>query len=271
MSLRLCFDIGNTDIYGGVFRGEELIAEFRKSNHARPTVDEFGVFLVQLLRLKGVDPAEIKAVAIASVVPDALGPVAGAVRVHLGVEPLVLQAGVRTGLKLRVKEPTEVGADRIANAIAAVDRFPDRDLIIIDTGTATTLCVVTAAREYLGGAIVAGLGLSMRALGRGTAKLPLVDIQRPPHALGRTTIENIQSGLFFGHLGTLRELIARLSEEAFGGTPPMVVGTGGFAPLFKEFGIFDTIVPDLVLRGLLRAIDLNTGSSRAGAAKGGKI
>ncbi len=268
MSLRLCFDIGNTDIYGGVFRGEELIAEFRKSNQTRPTVDEFAVFLVQLLRLKGVDPADIDAVAVASVVPDAISPVSGAVRVHLGIEPLVLQAGVRTGLKLRVKEPSEVGADRIANAIAAVDRFPGRDLIIVDTGTATTLCVVTAAREYLGGAIVAGLGLSMRALGRGTAKLPLVDIRQPANALGRTTIENIQSGLFFGHLGTLRELIARLAEEAYAGVHPMVVGTGGFAPLYEDFGIFDRIVPDLVLRGLLRAIDLNNEFPRSGAAKG---
>lgn len=257
MSLRLCFDIGNTDIYGGVFRGRDLVAEFRKSNHARPTVDEFGVFLMQLLRLKGVEPAEIGAVAIASVVPDAEEPVVGAAREHLGLKPLLLRAGVRTGLKLRVKEPTEVGADRIANAIAAVERYPDRNLIIIDTGTATTFCVVTAAREYLGGAIVAGLGLCMRALGRGTAKLPLVDIREPEHAMGRTTIGNIQSGLFFGHLGALRELIGRLSDEAFADCPPMVVGTGGFASLFKEFGVFDAIVPDLVLRGLLRAIELN--------------
>lgn len=256
--MKLCFDIGNTDIYGGVFDERVLVTEFRHSNQYRPSADEFGVFLYQLLKIRGIDPKAIDGVAIASVVPDASGAVISAVSTYLGLVPLVLQAGVRTGLKLRVKEPTELGADRIANAIAGVEQFPNQNLIIIDTGTATTLCVVNAAGEYLGGAIAAGLGLSMRALGRGTAKLPLVDITEPPCALGRSTSEHIQSGLFFGHVGMLKEMIARLSSEAFEGQAFTVIGTGGFAPLLQSHQLFDVIVPDLVLQGLLRAIELNS-------------
>lgn len=253
----LCFDIGNTDIHGGVFAGEALQLEFRKSNRMRPTTDEFGVFMLQLLQAKGIEPDAINRVAIASVVPDSLPAVREACEKYLGCEPLVLRAGVRTGLKIRMKEPREVGADRIANAIAAVDLHPDKNLIVIDMGTATTICAVNAQREYLGGAIVAGLGLSMRALGTQTAKLPHVDIVTMSNALGKSTVENIQSGLYFGHLGMLKEMIARLREEAFGGAPVTVVGTGGFVHLFAGSGIFDYSVSALVLRGLHRALELN--------------
>lgn len=256
-ALQLCFDIGNTDIYGGVFAGRDLRMEFRKSNRYRPSVDEFGVFLVQLLRTHGIEPGEIAEVAAACVVPDSLRSVVGACEKYLERPVLLLEAGVRTGLKIKVKDPREVGADRIANAVAAVELFPDQNLILIDMGTATTFCAVNRRREYLGGAIAAGLGLSMRALGTQTAKLPIVDVVAPTSALGRTTVENIQSGLFFGHVGLVREMVARLREEAFDGEPTRVVGTGGLAHLFDGMDLFDEIVPALVLRGLQRAIALN--------------
>lgn len=254
---QLCFDIGNTDIYGGVFAGRELRMEFRKSNRERPTIDEFGVFLVQLLRTHGIEPGEIGEVAAACVVPDSLRAVVGATEKYLERPVLVLEAGVRTGLKIKVKDPREVGADRIANAVAAVEMFPDRNLVLIDMGTATTFCAVNARREYLGGAIAAGLGLSMRALGSQTAKLPIVDVVQPASALGRTTVENIQAGLYYGHVGLVREMVSRLREEAFHGEPVWVVGTGGLAHLFDQIQLFDEIVPALVLRGLQRAIALN--------------
>jgi type III pantothenate kinase len=253
----LCFDIGNTDIHGGVFEGEKLRFEFRRSNQQRPSADELGVFLLQLLAANEVHPASIGAISIASVVPDALPAVEGACEKYLHCAPLVLQAGVKTGLKLRVKEPREVGADRIANAIAAVRNFPGQNVIVVDMGTATTLCAINAKAEYLGGAIVVGMGLSMRALGSQTAKLPQVDIVRPESALGRTTVENIQSGLFFSQLGMLREMTERLREEAFEGEPTLVVGTGGFARLFASEKIFDRIEPALVLHGLRYALLLN--------------
>lgn len=256
-SLQLCFDIGNTDIHGAVFSGQEMLFEFRKSNSTRPTVDEFGVFLIQLLQTHGVASSAITEVAAASVVPDSISAVAGACEKYLERSVLVLEAGVKTGLKIRVQEPKDVGADRIGNAMAAVERYPNENLIVIDTGTATTFCAISARGEYLGGSIAAGLGLSMRALGTQTAKLPLVDMVRPKSVLGKTTIQNIQSGLYFGHIGLIRQMVEGLKEEAFRGESVRVIATGGHAHLFAEEGLFDAIVPALVLRGLQRALTLN--------------
>ena len=253
----LCFDIGNTDIYGGVCRGRELLLEFRKSSHVRPSADEFGVFVVQILATKGIAIEEIGAVAVASVVPDCNHIVMQACRTYLGIQPLLLQAGVRTGLKIRTKNPAEVGADRIANAIAAVELCPGQDRIIVDMGTATTFCAVNRKDEYLGGVIAAGMALSMRALAQNTAKLPFVDLEAPSTCLGKSTVDSIQSGLYFGHLGLIREVTNRLREEAFAGRKPVVITTGGHARFFKEETIVDHHVPDLVLRGLCRAVELN--------------
>lgn len=253
----LCFDVGNTDIYGGVCRGREPVAEFRKANHLRPSADEFGVFVLQILASKGIRPDELEAVAVASVVPDSNGMMIEACETYLGKTPLLLQAGVRTGLKIRTRNPGEVGADRIANAIAAVELFPGEDRIVVDMGTATTFCAINRKDEYLGGVIAAGMGLSMRSLARNTAKLPYVDLLHPQTCLGKTTVESIQSGLFFGHLGLMREVIGRLSEEVFANREPVVIGTGGHARLFRDERLLTAHVPDLVLRGLCRAVELN--------------
>jgi type III pantothenate kinase len=253
----LCFDIGNTDIYGGVCKGRELVAEFRKSSQLRPSADEFGVFVLQILATKGIPVDELRAVAVASVVPDCNGMVVQACETYLGISPLILQAGVRTGLKIRNKNPGEVGADRIANAIAAVELFPGVDRVVIDMGTATTFCAINRNDEYLGGVIAAGMSLSMQALARNTAKLPYVDLGHPSACLGKTTVENIRSGLYFGHLGLIREVINRLREEAFEGRDPIVIITGGHARFFRDETLVDKYIPDLVLRGLCRAAELN--------------
>jgi len=253
----LCFDIGNTDIYGGVCRGREVLLEFRKSSHLRPSADEFGVFVLQLLATKGIAVESLRAVAVASVVPDCNRMVLEACESYLGIKPLLLQAGVRTGLKIRTRNPGEVGADRIANAIAAVELFPGKDRVVVDMGTATTFCAINRNDEYLGGVIAAGMALSMRALAKNTAKLPYVDIEVPGACLGKTTVDSIQSGLYFGHLGLLREVIARLSVEAFEGRAPVVIATGGHARYFKKEVLINHYIPDLVLRGLCRAVELN--------------
>lgn len=253
----LCIDIGNTDIHGGVYDGERRILEFRKSNQLRPSADELGVFVIQLLQAHGLQPESIHEIAIASVVPDCNDPVLEACERYLGKKPLMLQAGVRTSLKIRTRNPNEVGADRIANAIAAVHQFPGQDLVIVDLGTATTFCVVNRQREYLGGIISAGMNLSMRALAQGTAKLPNVDIAKPTSTVGKTTVECIQNGLFFGHLGMMRELLNNISTEVFNGQRPLVIGTGGHARYFQNENIFDAIIPDLVLLGLVYAANLN--------------
>ena len=253
----LCFDIGNTDIYGGVCRGREVVAEFRKSSQQAPSADEFGVFVLQILSSRGIAVDSLDAIAVASVVPDCNRMVVDACRIYLGKAPLLLQAGVRTGLKIRTKNPAEVGADRIANAIAAVELFPESDRVVVDMGTATTFCAINRRDEYLGGVIAAGMGLSMHALARNTAKLPFVDLATPAACLGKSTVESIQSGLYFSHLGLLREVVGRLREEAFEGREPVVIITGVHARFFRDEPLVTAYVPDLVLHGLCRAVELN--------------
>jgi type III pantothenate kinase len=253
----LCLDIGNTQIHGGVFDGDNLLCQFRKSTQPLGSTDEIGIFLVSVLRENRVDPGAVDRVALCSVVPAALHPVRGASKQYFGCEPFVLQAGARTGLRVRYRNPLEVGADRIAGAVAATQRHPGRNLIVVDCGTATTFDVVTAAGDYLGGVILPGMGVSAETLASRTAKLPRVEIARPETMLGRSTVESIQSGLYHGHAGAIRHIVDGLSKEVFGGEVPRVVGTGGFARMLEEERLFDEIVPELVLLGLRHADALN--------------
>ncbi len=257
----LCLDIGNTQIHGGVFVGETLLCQFRKSTQPLGSTDEIGIFLVAVLRENSVDPHAVDRVAICSVVPAALHPVRGASKQYFRREPFVLQAGVKTGLKVRYRNPLEVGADRIAGAIAAAHRKPARNLIVVDCGTATTFDVITADGDYMGGVILPGIGVSAETLASRTAKLPRVEIARPETVLGRSTVESIQSGLYHGHTGAIRHIVTLLTQEAFGGEKPHVIGTGGFARMLEGERLFDEVVPELVLLGLRHADNLNSEAS----------
>ena len=257
----LCLDIGNSQLHGGIFEGDNLRFQFRKSTHPLGASDEFGVFFASVLRENDIDRNAIKYVAICSVVPAAVYPVRSACVKYFGAEPFVLQAGVKTGLRVRYRNPHEVGADRIAGAIGATQRRPATNVIVVDCGTATTFDVVTGEGDYLGGAILPGVGISVEALAGKTAKLPSVEIARPAAALGRSTIESIQAGVYHGHVGAIRHLVAELTREAFAGHRPHVVATGGFARLLLTENLFDEVVPELVLLGLKRAWDLNTESA----------
>lgn len=252
----LCLDIGNTQMHAGVFDGG-LRFQFRKTTHPLGSSDEFGVFFVSVLRENGIDPRAIQRVAICSVVPSAQYPIRSACLKYFHCEPFLLQAGVKTGLKVKYRNPHEVGADRIAGAIAATLRRPASNVIVVDCGTATTFDVVTAGGDYLGGAILPGIGISVETLAGKTAKLPTVEITRPAVALGRSTIESIQSGVYHAHVGAVRQLVAELSREAFGGERPAVIGTGGFARLLESEKLFDEVVPELVLLGLKHAEEIN--------------
>jgi len=253
----LCLDIGNSQIHGGVFDGDTLLCQFRKTTQPLCSSDEFGVFFAAVLRENGVDPAAVRGAAVCSVVPRALYPVRSACVKYFRCEPFVLQAGVKTGLKVRYRNPHEVGADRIAGAVAATQRRPAVNTIVVDCGTATTFDVITAEADYLGGAILPGVGISVESLAGRTAKLPTVEITRPATALGRSTVESIQAGVYHGHVGAIRQLLGELAREAFSGQRPYVVGTGGFARLLEEEKLFDEIVPELVLLGLKHAEQLN--------------
>jgi type III pantothenate kinase len=246
----LCLDVGNTQIFGGVFKDNALAGTFRKSSLNVASSDEFGLFLRAVLRESGYDPSDVRQVAICSVVPNLVHSIRAASLKYFGGEPFLLQPGVKTGLKINYRNPVEVGSDRIANAVGALDRFPGVNLIILDLGTASTFCAVSAERQYLGGAITAGLRISMEALESKTARLPAVEIIRPGTVTGRSTVESIQSGLFYGAAGAIREITERMKSECFPGQKVMVIGTGGFSRLFEEEGLFDKLVPDLVLHGL---------------------
>ena len=259
----LCLDVGNSQIYGGVFQGDSCIFRFRQSSATRGSSDELGVFLRTVLRENSLDPKGIHHVAICTVVPDLTHSLSNAVRKYFQTEPFFLQAGVKSGLKIRVKTPHEVGADRIANSIAAANRFPNRNLIVIDYGTATTFDAVSSGKEYFGGVIIPGLKISMEALFSRTAKLPSVEIIKMENTLGRSTIEGIQSGLYFSNVGAAKEIISGLSRECFPDSPPLVLATGGFARLFETSEIFHQIIPDLVLEGILQAWHLNAEASSA--------
>jgi type III pantothenate kinase len=161
-------------------------------------------------------------------------------------------------LRIAYKDPKEVGADRIADAIGAIKLYPDRNLIVVDFGTATTVCAITHDREFLGGNIIPGVRLAMDALEEKTAQLPSVEIVPVTSAIGRTTIESIQNGLFWSNVGMVKELVLRMTAEAFGEQKPVVIGTGGFAHLFDGVDLFDAVVPDLILVGLREAVRLNS-------------
>lgn len=264
----LCLDVGNTTIHAGVYAlpvntslgsgSPKLLAQFRRTSEFRASSDEIGLFLLSALRENGIQPDKITRIAICSVVPDAVYSIRGACQKYFKQIPFILQAGVKTGLKIRYRNPLEVGADRIANSIAAIEMFPNRDLIIVDFGTATTFCAVSQDKDYLGGVIIAGIRISMEALETKTAKLPSVEILPMKAALGRSTVESIQSGLYFGQMGTVKELQHRISKECFlNSEKPVTIATGGFAGLFEGEGLFDHIVPDLVLRGLYIATEMN--------------
>lgn len=253
----LALDVGNSQIYGGVFENDKMKMSFRRNSKQGSSSDEVGVFLRSVLRENGIDPLSIKKIALCSVVPDVIYSLKGACKKYFGIDPFILQAGVKTGLKIKYRNPLEVGADRIANAIAGINLYANRNLIIVDLGTATTFDAVSKEKDYLGGSIVAGLRLAMESLESKTAKLPSVEIIGTNEALGRSTVESIQSGLYYSHLGALKELNQRLQNECFSGEKAFVIGTGGFAHLFEKEKIFDAIIPDLVLKGLLFSIEMN--------------
>ena len=253
----LTLDVGNSQIFGGVYDGENLRITFRRTSSVRASSDEFGTSFRVTLRENGIEPEEIGTAAICSVAPDALHSLRNCFRKYFRLEPFVLQPGVKTGLKIRYRNPVEVGADKIANAIGALALFPGRNLLIVDFGTATTLCAVTREKEYLGGIITPGISISMAALESNTARLPAVEIIRPSEVLGRSTVESIQSGLYYGALATVRSLAASVTKEHFAREPPVIVGTGGFGRLFEEERLFDAFVPELPLIGLRRAVELS--------------
>lgn len=255
--MTLTIDVGNSNIAGGIFDGDKLILQFRQTTHRNSTSDEIGIFLRSVLRENSIDPAKITQIGICSVVPQINYSLSSAILKYFGCEPLFIQAGIKTGLKLKVANPKEVGADLIANGIGAASIHNDKDIIIVDLGTATTIQALSKDKDFLGVSILPGLKMSVQSLADGTSKLPNVEIIKADKACGTATIESIQSGIYFGTAGAIKEISQKIKTEVFKDSKPFIIGTGGFTRIFESYGIFDQIIPELTLYGVKKAIELN--------------
>jgi type III pantothenate kinase len=246
----LAIDSGNTNAVFAVYEGDALRASWRVSTNARRTADEYAVWLTQLLGLAGLKPGDIDATIIANVVPEASFNLLQLCRRYLSCEPLVLgSADCNPGIGIDVDMPPQnVGADRVANAVAAQDRYKT-PLMVVDFGTATNFDVVDRGGNYCGGIIAPGPNLSLQALEMAAAQLPHIAIKRPPAVVGRNTISAMESGVFWGYVGLIEGLIGRIRDER--GEAMGVVATGGLAPLFAGASeMIDKVDPDLTLWGL---------------------
>ena len=253
----LCLDVGNTQIFGGVYQDDSIVCHFRMTSHSQCTADEYGIFFRNVLSGNGVNPDKIDKVGICSVVPSVMYSLKTSIKNYFHQNPLVLESGVNIGLKIAYQDVNHVGADRIADAIGGLKKYPGKNLIIADFGTATTICAVSKEGVFLGGNIVPGILLSLNALSMGTAQLPQVEIKPMETAVGTNTIQSIQTGLYWANVGMIKELTSRMTAEKFADDPPIVIGTGGLSSQFAAEGIFDCIEPNLIHEGMLEFIRLN--------------
>ena len=252
----LALDVGNTTITIGLFDGERLRATWRIATEHQRLTDEYAVLLLGLLDIEGVATGEIKDAVLASVVPDLAPTFEALCRRHLKVAPLVLGTGTRTGVRVLYDSPRDVGADRIADVVAAIKRYGPPPLIIVDLGTGTVFDAVSAEGDYLGGAIAPGIHVAAAALYERAAKIQPVELVRPPSAIGKNTVAAVQSGLLFGYVGLIEGMVARFKQELGGSAK--VVGTGGWAELIaKETDVIDVVDADLTLHGLRLIYEAN--------------
>ena len=243
----LALDVGNTNTVLGLYRldGEkpELAAHWRVTTHRTQTVDEYGVFFVNLFEMHGLSPDQVTHIMIASVVPPVESTLRQVCEAYFHVEPMFVEPGIKTGMPMLIDNPTELGADRIADCIAAFDRYGG-PCIVVDFGTATKFEVISARGECLGGAIAPGLGLSAEALFSRAARLSRVDIKRPAKVIGTNTVTHLQSGLYFGYIGLVDGILERIFEEL--GMQPQVIATGGLARMIAADSKHIKVIDDLL-------------------------
>ena len=251
----LAIDIGNTGVKVGVFDGDRLETTWQLATEIHRMVDEYGILLVGLLQRQKLPPSKISGVSLCSVVPPLVRTFQEVCQKHLSIEPLVVEAGVKTGLRIFMDNPREVGPDRVVNAVAA-HKLYQKPVIVIDFGTATTFDVISKEGDYLGGAIAPGIGIASEALFDRTSVLPRIELIRPKQVIGKNTSSAMQSGIIFGYIGLVEGMIRRIEQEL--GSKTKVVATGGHAyTIAKEIPAIDVINPDLTLIGLRLIYEMN--------------
>ena len=252
MSLLLAVDVGNTNVVLGIYdlsKGPDspLVCSWRLATSRERTVDEYGVSALALMRHQGIEASQIKHVAISCVVPPLHPILMSLASIYFGVEAFYVEPGVKTGVKVLIDNPAELGADRLVNAVAAIEAY-GAPIIVVDFGTATTFDVVNAKREYLGGLICPGLKISADALFQRASRLPRVEVAEPDRLVGRNTVQAMQAGIFYGYVGMVDGILERLLAEC---PEAKVVSTGGLA---KVIGPHTRAIrleaPDLTLDGL---------------------
>lgn len=248
----LVLDVGNTNIVLGLYDDKELISVWRLSTDSKRTADEYGIQVIQLFLQNKLDPSDVDGVIISSVVPNIMYSLEHMIVKYFEVMPIVVGPGVKTGINIRYDNPKEVGADRIVNAVAAHEIY-NRAAIIIDFGTATTFCAITAKGDYLGGTICPGIKISSEALFERAAKLPRIELTKPASVICKNTVSSMQAGIIYGYIGQVDYIVDKMKKEmeSIGESEPFVVATGGLAKLINEESkSIDIIDPILTLKGL---------------------
>jgi type III pantothenate kinase len=250
----LAIDVGNSNIVLGVFAGERLTESWRLQTLRERTADELGILVTHLFAERGVDRSRVNGIIISSVVPPLTGTMEEMAERYFGRTPMTVDPSTNTGMPILYTPPSDVGADRVVNAVAAYEMFGRAariPVIAVDFGTATTFDVISAAGEYVGGVICPGIGISADALFQRAARLPRVDVRKPPSIIGQTTVTSMQAGLFFGYVSMVDGIVQRIRAELPSGSAAVCIATGGMASvLSNETAVIQRVEPDLTLQGL---------------------
>ncbi|MBH0231820.1 type III pantothenate kinase [Halobacillus yeomjeoni] len=254
--MNFVLDVGNTNTVLGVFEKGSLQYQWRIKTDRHKTEDEYGMLIKSLFDHEGLTFEDMEGVIISSVVPPIMFALERMARYYFKKEPMIIGEGkVDHGLEMKYPNPSEIGADRVVNAVGAIDEY-NLPLVIIDFGTATTYCYINENGEYIGGAIAPGINVSMEALYAKAAKLPKIEIKSPEHVIGQSTVEAMQSGVFYGYVGQVDEVVRRMKQTS--DYDPTVIATGGLASLIAgESSTIDHVDPYLTLKGLHKIYQRN--------------
>ncbi len=248
MCMILVIDVGNTNIVLGVYKGEELIHHWRMATSRQKTEDEYAMVVKSLFDHQGLSFEEIDGIIISSVVPPIMFPLEQMCKRYFKLEPMIIGPGIKTGLNIKYDNPREVGADRIVNAVAAIELYGS-PLIVVDFGTATTYCYINEEKQYMGGVIAPGITISAEALYTRASKLPRIEIAKPKQVVGTNTVNSMQSGIFYGYVSQVDGVVKRMKAQAK--REPKVIATGGLAKLIgEESESIDVVDSFLTLKGL---------------------